>query len=110
MNKLILNYDNLSIEYKYIMCSDKLLETENDLLNYDKLVLDEWYTIQYLNMFSDQIDYYNYMLSLPKYENLMNTKKILEFEIIQLNKLYEKESKIKPMQESISLHMEQPEH
>lgn len=108
MNKLISNYDNLSLEYKYIMCIDKLLETENDLLNYDKLVLNEWYTIQDLNMFIDQNDYYNYMVSLPKYQNLMNTKKILELEITQLDKLYENqenediESEIKSTMESIS--------
>lgn len=121
MNKIIENYDKFSLEDKYIQCTDRLLETENNLLKYDELILNEWYTIQDLNMFRDQRDYFDYMISLPNYENLMNIKKILEFEIIHLDTLYEnyKEEKedvedidieIKPMQESISLHMEQLEH
>lgn len=116
MNNIIENYDKFSLEDKYIQCTDRLLETENNLSKYDELILNEWYSIQDLNMFIDQRDYFDYMISLPNYENLMNIKKILEFEIIHLDTLYEnyKEEKedieIKPMQESISLHMEQLEH
>lgn len=114
MNKLIKNYEHFSLEDKYIHCTNTLLETENNILKFDELILNEWYSIQSLNMFKNQKEYFNYMISLPKYENLMNTKKMLEFEIIHLDKLYENQEEtdrlIKPMQESKSLHMEQLEH
>lgn len=109
MNSVIENYESLTLEDKYINCMDKLLETENNILKTDEIILNEWYSIQYLNIFRDQRDYFDYMIRLPRYEKLMNIKKILEYEIINLNKIYD-EIEIIPKQESISLHMEQLEH
>lgn len=114
MNELIKNYDNLSLEYKYIKCTDRLLKIENELLKFDEYVLNEWYFIQSLDMFKNQKHYFDSMISSPTYKNLMNTKKILELEIVNLNKFYkirkEVYDEIKPMQESISLHMEVSGH
>ncbi len=85
MNSVIKDYESLSLEDKYIKCTDRLLETENNILKLDDLILNEWYSIENLNLFKNQRDYFDYMISLPKYEKLMNLKKILEFEIINLN-------------------------
>ncbi len=110
MDNIIKNYQSLSLEDKYINCTDKLLETENNISKLDEMILNEWYSIQNLNLFKDQRDYFDYMLSLSNYEKLMNIKKNLEFEIIHLDTLFQNENDIIPMQESKSLHMEQLEH
>ena len=85
MNNVFKNYESLSLEDKYIQCTERLFETENNISKLDNAILDEWYSIESLNMFKNQRDYFDYMISLPKYEKLMNIKKILEYEIIYLN-------------------------
>ena len=102
------SYENPSLEDKYVKYINKLEEIENNILQMDEVIMNEWYSIQSLNMFKNQREYFNYMLSLPRYEKLMNLKKFLENEIIELNKSYQDNNFI-PMQESISLHMEQLE-
>lgn len=106
MNNIVKNYEALSLDEKYILCSDKLLETDKNISAMDDLILNEWYIIESLGLFKSQHEYYDYMLSTEKYFNLMILKKNLEEEIEKLNIQYE----FIPKLESISLHMEQQEH
>ena len=93
MNKIIDNYDLLNLEDKYSECLDKLYEFEKKIYEYEDTMIKEWYNIETMNLFYDQIEYFDYIISLPKFIKMNKKKSIIEKELQKLNiKLINKEN------------------
>lgn len=80
MDKIINNYDNMNITDKYDNCIYELTNIEKQILDFEKNMFNNWDFIEMNFNFRDKIDYYNYIISTPKYARMMNIKNMLEIE------------------------------
>lgn len=86
INKLIPNYENMELEEKYDNCIHELSNIEKKMLEFEEYIYDDWDFIEMNFNFKDKCEYYNHMISTPKYTNMIKIKSILEIEI---KKIYE---------------------
>jgi len=85
LNNIIKNYDDLSIYDKYNDCIDQLTNIEKEMIEYEKTMLEMWDEIEMNFNFKNKYDYYNFIISTPKYNTMIDIKNIL---IDHINKNY----------------------
>ncbi len=70
---------------KYLQCLDKLLKIKQNICEYESNMLQEWYSIEHLNIFMNQRDYFDYVITMPKYKEMINTEMAFERELHNLS-------------------------
>ena len=90
LEEYILNFQNLPLDEKFVICSNQLITFENNITKFENDMYKNWdLNSSYIMM--DKYDYYDYMLQSEEYENLITIKNVYERYLDNLNNLSKSE-------------------
>jgi hypothetical protein len=75
----------------YEKVQNKLYKTDKKIEKFEEDMFNEWKNIESLNLFKSQRDYFEYMISLPRFKKLMDKKNKLNLKIEEIDFLIKKE-------------------
>jgi len=78
ISDIIVDFNKLNEKDRFLECTYKLTKIEKRIYNFEEKMLNNWENISSIFYFNDKFDYFNYIISTPKYAKMMNTKNILE--------------------------------